>query len=216
MREYESYIFDLDGTIIKSMDVWMQVFRGAIVHFGIEGVDDDKLVSFAHDWTNLTTVGFPKDRLSEFSQHVYKSIDVHLSSVNFFEDSLDVLQNLNDRGKKLAICSSMDRPIFDTVMQQGNLYKLIPVAVAGTDVPFRKPHPAGLLKAMDDLNLSDSDRSAAVYVGDRHTDIQAAKNAGIDSVLFYPEEHREMYKYEDLKKDNPTHVISDWPSLIVT
>ena len=121
---------------------------------------------------------------------------------------------LHSSEKNIAIFSAMKRASFEPVMQHRNLYALTHVAIAGTDVPYLKPHPAGILKALEDLKIPQEEYVHAVYVGDKDTDIQAAHNAGIDSILYYPPAHQAMYDLNELKKHKPVHIITDWKELL--
>jgi beta-phosphoglucomutase-like phosphatase (HAD superfamily) len=124
------------------------------------------------------------------------------------------LEALKGYGKRIAIFSTMDRPIFEPAMEHRNLNAVVEVAVAGTDVEHRKPHPDGILKALQDLGIAQADYGDAVYIGDKDTDIEAAKNAGVDGILYYPAAHQLMYDLEDLRKHNPVSIIADWSELL--
>ncbi len=54
-------------------------------------------------------------------------------------------------------------------------------AYAHPDHPDRKPNPGMILRAIEDLNL-DADRT--VLVGDKPTDMEAARRAGVQGLLF--------------------------------
>jgi phosphoglycolate phosphatase-like HAD superfamily hydrolase len=53
-----------------------------------------------------------------------------------------------------------------------------------------------------------------LMVGDSASDIQAAKSAGIDSVLFYPPAHETFYVFQDLQLLQPTHTIHDLRAIV--
>lgn len=44
-------------------------------------------------------------------------------------------------------------------------------------------------------------------IGDSDKDLGAARNFGIDSVLFYPAEHKKFYDLEKLKELEPTYFL---------
>ena len=125
-----------------------------------------------------------------------------------------MLEKLKSKNKNMAIFSSMDRPIFELVIQYHNLHRLVDVKIAGTDVPYRKPHPAGILKAIGDLKIAENEIGSAVYIGDKETDTQAAHSAGIASIIYYPISHQLMYDLDKLKQYNPEHIITDWAELL--
>ena len=45
-------------------------------------------------------------------------------------------------------------------------------------------------------------------IGDSRKDLEAAKNAEIDSLLFYPKSHSIFYDLKNLKTYNPTYIIT--------
>ena len=45
-------------------------------------------------------------------------------------------------------------------------------------------------------------------------DVIAAKNAGVDSILFYPRAHRQFHNIEYLKSLGPTYIIEDFKEII--
>ena len=47
-------------------------------------------------------------------------------------------------------------------------------------------------------------------IGDTEKDIEAAKNAEIDSILFYHPEYKKFYSLEYMNSHDPTHVIDDF------
>ena len=50
------------------------------------------------------------------------------------------------------------------------------VIIGGEDVKQHKPHPEGLLKALENLNVEAIN---ALYIGDHPIDAQAARGAGV-------------------------------------
>lgn len=215
MKSYETYIFDLDGTITDTMAVWLDILRASFIHFGITPSDDKTLAFYSHDWTQLKHVGFPEEKFDQLAQFIYKLANKRLPEAEFHNGAYEVLETLKNKGKRLAVYSSLDKAIFEPAMQYRNLYPLVDAALAGTDITHRKPHPEGILKVLDVLNISSDLYKTVVYVGDKDTDIQAAHSARIASILYYPIAHSLFYNFSDLKKYNPTHIITDWQELLV-
>lgn len=52
-------------------------------------------------------------------------------------------------------------------------------------------------------------------VGDSSSDIIAAQNAGVDSVLFFPTEHAKFYDIKKLIALKPTHTIKDFRDIVL-
>jgi beta-phosphoglucomutase-like phosphatase (HAD superfamily) len=121
---------------------------------------------------------------------------------------------LKAKGKRIAIFSTMDRKILEPVVNYRNFQDIAEVIVAGNDVEHRKPHPAGVLKTLELLGIDKEDHGTVVYIGDKDTDVQAANAAGIDGILYYPEAHHMFYDLEDLSRDNPANIITDWCEIV--
>ena len=214
MKIYKTYIFDMDGTITDTLVVWLDLLRDCLLAFDVTPPDDKTLSQHTHDWRDMLKLGLSEEKLEAFTQMAHKLANERLPEAPFHAGAYAALETLKNHGKNIAIFSTMDRPMFEPAMQHRNLYAITKVAVAGTDVPERKPHPDGILKALRDLGMSEADKKDAVYIGDKDSDILAAHNAGIDSILFYPAAHQLFYDLEKLKAHNPTHIISDWSELI--
>jgi len=215
MKAYDTYIFDLDGTITDTMTVWLDILRDALLHFGMIPPDDKTLAWYSHDWRQLTQIGFPEDKLDEFAKFIYGLANTRLPQAEFHTGAYKTLEKLKNQGKKIGVFSSMDREMFEPAMQQRNLYPLAQVAIAGNEPTHRKPHPAGIEKAIEILGISSAARKSVVYVGDKDTDIQTAQNAGVASILYFPVSHNYIYDLEELKKYKPTHIITRWEELLV-
>lgn len=115
----------------------------------------------------------------------------------------ELLQELH-RYRHIALVSSARSSILDTSLHRHQIEHLFDHIVSGQDVRQLKPHPEGIEQALDRMNAN---KQSAVMVGDSDKDIQAAKNAGIDSILIYPPDHETYYSLERLKATCPTHIV---------
>lgn len=214
MKQYHTYIFDFDGTITDTMSVWLKLLHDNLLSFGITPPDDKTLSNYTHDWSDMVEIGLDLDQIPEFTKRARVLANDLLPAAHLHIGAYAMLERLKNKQKRIAIFSTMERAVFAPAIEYRNLTPLVEVAIAGTDVPRRKPHPDGIYKALDDLGISEDQYSDAVYIGDKDTDIQAAHNAGIDGVLYYPASHQLMYSFKELKKQKPEYVITDWHELL--
>lgn len=215
MKSYTTYIFDLDGTITNTMDVWLGIFRDGFIQFGFAVPDDKTLGQYTHDWGTLAQVGFTKEQINAFGHFAMRAANQRLATAPFHEGIVDTLTELKSKGHNIAIFSAMHRNVFAPVIEHRQLHQFTDVTIAGSDVSRLKPHPDGIFKALKDLGVGEANYQNAVYIGDKDTDIQAATNAGIDSILYYPPAHQMMYDLQELQQYKPTHVITSWQELLV-
>jgi HAD superfamily hydrolase (TIGR01549 family) len=163
----------------------------------------------------MLLLGLPEKDLPDFIAFAHTLATKRLPEAPLHEGAYTMLETLKKQGKKIAIFSTMDRPIFEPMLKFHNLHLLVTVAIAGTDVPHRKPHPEGLIKALEDLTVPTTEYKKVVYIGDKDTDIQTAHNAGVDAMLYYPKTHQALYSLQELKRHNPEFIINNWQELIV-
>lgn len=101
-------------------------------------------------------------------------------------ESLGVLQELKRRGHKVAIVTNGFRSIQTRRLRLAGIGRYIDTVVISEDVGAQKPQPKMLEVAM--ARLGCTDKAQALMVGDSLTsDMQAAKNAGIQAVWYNPE-----------------------------
>jgi phosphoglycolate phosphatase len=215
MKQYAAYIFDLDGTITDTTQVWIEIFRDCLEHVGVStsSIADDEIAKHTHNWDATVALGVDPNDLPAFSTYATKLAHERLANAELFAGARETLEAIREQGKHLAIFSSMDRVILEAAIAHNRLDELTPVIIAGTDVPQRKPYPDGILKALKDLGIAEEEYKQAIYIGDKDTDIQAAQSAGVDSLLFYPAIHQIIYDRDTIMQHHPTAVITDWQEL---
>jgi HAD superfamily hydrolase (TIGR01549 family) len=216
MKQYKTYIFDLDGTITDTTGIWIPIFRDCLELVGVSAKDiaDDEIAKHTHDWNATVALGVKPEDISAFAKHATTLAKERLANADLFSGARDTLETLKAHGKQIAIFSSMDRSILDAAVTYNHLDEITPVIIAGTDVPRRKPYPDGIIRALQDLGVAKQDYGQVVYIGDKDTDIQAAASAGVDSILFYPAIHQVIYDRDTIMSHNPTTVITDWRELL--
>lgn len=210
MKTYDIYLFDLDGTLTNTGPTWLTIFHDGLADFGITGISDKQVATHTHDWKEVTKLGVPEADVPTFIEAAYARANERLPLAPMYEGVEKMLRALKKAGKKIGIFTTMDRPILEPVVARYKFDELFDVIVAGTDVKHRKPHPAGIEHALKKLGAKPD---KAVYLGDKDTDILCGKNAGCDSILFYPEDHKLMYDHEVLMASKPTFTIKHWNEL---
>ena len=93
--------------------------------------------------------------------------------------SIAAMETLMRAGHRLALCTNKPMAPTAQIVDALGWREFLSVVVAGDSLPERKPHPAPLLKAADDLG-----EPVAIYVGDSEVDAACALAAGLPFVLF--------------------------------
>ncbi|MCG1013122.1 HAD family phosphatase [Tepidanaerobacter sp. GT38] len=179
----KAIIFDMDGVIIDSEPLHMQLERELLEEYGgtitreeheaFVGTTDYKIWSTFKERFHLEPsvdelIKIKRQRFME-NLHKVKLVD------NFYEFMLTVY---NEK-YLLALASSNSRKIIDKVMDIFDLSKYIKVAISAEDVSKGKPNPEIFLKAAKELNVTPDN---CLVIEDAFNGVQAAKAAGMKCV----------------------------------
>jgi len=128
--------------------------------------------------------------------------------LTLFEDVREALENLFEKGKKIAIISNSADYIVEYIVKEFNIKHFFHEILGlgfDKDQGIAKPSPAGILSLLKKLNYDPND-SKALMTGDSILDVYAAKRAGIDACLI----KRDLNKYPKGYKEwdyQPDYVI---------
>jgi len=206
-KKYQYILFDWDGCLAKTLDIWLKAYRIAYGEYGVHPTDQEIAHHFG-DWEAPKYYGITD------IEGCFNKIDAiaskDLKKVDLYEGAKQVLDNLK-MAKNLALLSSSPREIIKAALEHNQLTDYFLVVLAGEDVTHHKPHPEIIEKG---LELLKGDKNQSVMIGDSRKDLEAANNAGVDSVLFYPPSHTLFYKFDELKAYKPTFTINNFEKLL--
>ncbi len=179
-RSIETFLFDLDGTLIDSIEVIRRSFRHTLlVHRGWEPPEDEWLLGLG---TPLDAqFKHYSDDAAEIERMVatYRKFNAehHDELVSVYPGALESVQRLAERGAKLGIVTSKQRSsALRGLAHCGFDETLFGVIVAQGDVAVHKPRPEPVLAALERLGAS---AESAVYVGDSPHDLAAGRAANV-------------------------------------
>jgi len=171
-------LFDWDGTLVDSAEVSYRAFARLFQSYGI-AFDRE---AFARTYSPNWIVTYRAMRLPEADWPEADARWVALYREEWsalLPGARDALRLLGEHGKALGLVTSGDRDRVRGELQRLGLDRLFGAVVCGQDVVERKPHPEGLLLALDRLACTAAE---AAYVGDSPEDIEMARAAGALSV----------------------------------
>jgi len=209
MKKDKYILLDWDGNLAKTLDVWLDACRIALEKRGVVKTDEEIAESFGQFTKFMAAWG-----IQDIDQTITDAdleAKKRLPEVELYPDALEVLQKLHSDGHKLALITTSHRENVEHLLETHSIRRFFDAIVSGDEVEHHKPHPEPLEKG---LALLAGDKSSAVMIGDTDKDIGAANNLGIDSILFYPKEHKKFYKLEELKKHNPTYTVGDFREIL--
>lgn len=210
MKKYKYILLDWDGNLAKTLDIWLEAFREVLESQGIHKSDNEIAMSFGQFPKYAENWGVADgEQAMQDTDAIAKQ---RLPKVDLYPDALEVLQKLHETGRKLALISTSHRHNITDLLTSHAIDGYFDAIVSGDETTNHKPHPEPLEIG---LKLLGGSKATAVMIGDSDKDLGAAQNAGIDSILFYPEEHKKFYDLEELKSHNPTHIVEDFKEILM-
>jgi pyrophosphatase PpaX len=177
---YGTVLFDLDGTLIDSGAAILASFHHATeTVLGRRYADDVVMASVGGHGIHRQMAAFDEERVDDLVA-AYRAHNIELyRDIRLFDGVEPVLERLRAEGRKLGVVTVKSRMTVELTFELLPLGEYFTVVVNGDDVLEHKPHPDGLLRALELLDASADD---AAYVGDSPFDLQAANAAGMGSV----------------------------------
>ena len=182
----KAVIFDIDGTILDSVDLHAEAWEKAFLHFGFDvtfervrqeiGKGGDQLLQVFLSKEQIEKIG--KD-LEEYRAKLFK--ENYLPRVKPFPGVRQLFQTVLDHGQKVALASSARGDELKHYEQIANIEDLVHVETSSADVEKSKPHPDIFEAALERLG-PDIKSHDVIVVGDSPHDAEAAKKAGIETV----------------------------------
>ncbi|MFF2175771.1 HAD family hydrolase [Lysinibacillus sp. NPDC058147] len=174
----DTILFDLDGTLHDSEKMYIQACCDCIETIRKSQLTDEEksyligkpITRIIDEWFS----GQEKEVLESFFRH-YEMIN---NQVKEYNGIYEVLTELKSRGVTMGIVSSKYKKYVIQELHKTKLYPFFNVIVGLDDCKEHKPHPAPLLKAVNELQIEPKN---CIYIGDQPTDILSANAAGIKS-----------------------------------
>lgn len=184
MKNYDVILFDLDGTLTDSSPGIINSIVYALKKYGISVEDTAELRKFLgpplHE-SFKAFYGFDENKSMEAVAYYREYFSTKgLLENDVYKGIPDLLQKLNDKGKRLILATSKPQKFTDRIMAHFDLAKYFEF-IAGSNMDGTRSKKAEVIAyALHECQITD--KSKVVMIGDREHDIIGAKAVGIDSV----------------------------------
>jgi HAD superfamily hydrolase (TIGR01549 family) len=177
-------IFDIDGTLVDSVDLHAHAWQEAFEHFGFRipyekvrheiGKGSDKLIP---DLIGEAESKRVFDDLDKFRGNLWKS--KYFEQVKAFPKVRELFQRILRDGKQIVLASSAKGDDLKKYKQIAEIDDLVNDETSSDDVEKSKPSPDIVEAAL--AKLGHPDPATVIMIGDTPWDIMAAK-AGVRSI----------------------------------
>lgn len=210
--KYDTYIFDMDGTILNTIDDLTVTTNYAMEKMGYKThtVEDVKWF-VGNGIMMLIRRAVPEGTSEEDIQKTFEYFKEHYhdhcnDKTGPYPGIIELLTELKKAGKKLAVVSNKaDRPV--KKLADEIFPGLFDIAIGEKDGINKKP-----ARDMVDIAISElgAERDKSVYIGDTNVDFETAKNSELDCILvawgFRGKEHIHQFNAEYFV-DDPMEIL---------
>ena len=203
---YNTFLFDLDGTLTEPGEGITNSVSFALSKWGIEVEDKSTLYSFIGPplaESFMKFYNFTKDeslQAVEYYREYYRDKGIYENKV--YSGVKETLEQLKQKGKTIILATSKPEEFAIRILKHFNLFEYFDF-VGGATMDSSRVKKADVINYI--INSIDFDKADAVMVGDREHDVLGAKTMGIDSIgVLYG-----YGSYEELESAGATHIIKD-------
>jgi HAD superfamily hydrolase (TIGR01509 family) len=181
----KAVIFDIDGTLVDSVDLHAQAWKEAFKHFGKDIPYEDVRHQIGKGGDQLMPVFFSKEELDEFGEEMEEYRGQlfkrdFLPKVRPFPKVRELFQRIKSDGLRIALASSAKEEELKEYKRIAHIEDLVEEETSADDADKSKPHPDIFEAALE--RLGDIKPTEAIVVGDTPYDAQAAGKINLRTI----------------------------------
>lgn len=179
---YKLAVFDLDGTVLDTLDDLALAFNAARAHAGLKPQDKECfrrwVVNGSRRTIELSTEGETADREEMLSFFREYYLEHCLENTYEYEGITELLTELKASGVHTAVYTNKPDNAAQKLIKArfDGLFDITRGQREGLPI---KPDPGILISIMSDFGVKASE---TVYIGDSEVDIMTGKNAGVRTI----------------------------------
>ena len=184
IREYDTYIFDLDGTLLDTLTDLAASCNYALQQYGMAQRTIEEVRMFVGNGVKkLMERAIPDGLANPQFDEVYQCFRQHylkhgLDHTAPYPGVLPMLADLKRRNKKIAVVSNKFYRATEELCKHF-FDRYVEVAIGEREGIKKKPAPDTVLEALAQLGVTGDN---AVYIGDSDVDIATANNCQLPCI----------------------------------
>ncbi len=201
-------IFDYDGTLVNSKEMWLTAFRDLMKKFGHPMSNAEIKEKMGPKTKDMIAGCLPEKEKHKAEQgkeliDEFVSSDEGLKLVNLCDGAKETLQGLKAKGYKMSLVTNSDSAfVFESLKRFEILDGLWDIIVTADDPFATKVDSFNLLTELFGLKKEN-----VFYIADKASDATLAKTAGVKSIIIAAPHAWDSE--EKIKAAGPDYLIKD-------
>lgn len=205
----EGIIFDVDGTLLQSMEIWMEMGQRYLKKFGIEA--EENLGEILFDLTMEEGAEYLKNNygLSQTTEEIHQGVNDGI--FEFYEKEAmpkehvkEFLEYVYSKNIPMTIATATDRPMIEAAFKRLGFDKYFKKIFTATEIGRGKEHPDIFVAAMKEMR---SNNENTWLFEDAFYSMKTAKSLGLKNVGIYD---FSSAKYQKEVKELSDFYMEDW------
>ena len=188
---YKHIVFDIDGTLIDTEYAVLHSLKETIKELSERDIPCSEL-KFALGITGTDALKKLKIKDTSYALELWdRNMRNYNNTIKVFDGIIELLKELQSLDYEIGIVTSKTREEFIHDFCPFGISHYFKTIICADDTQKHKPSAEPLLKYME---LSKTDNSKVLYIGDSKYDSKCAENAGIDFALAVWGSHNKRIK----------------------
>ncbi len=196
----KAIIYDFDGTLVDTLNLHYKAYVYSLSKCGIKA-SRDEIIDKCFNKQDAEAAKSFGISAGKFSKYYRQRVIDDFKNVKLYPDVLSTFKLID---LPIAIGTSRNRKEIAPVLDKLRLSKYCDVIVTHDEVKKRKVDI--FIKVCEYLKVKPSE---IILVGDAETDLESANKMKAKSVLYYPNQHKNYYDLNKLKKYKPDFIIKN-------
>ena len=185
MKKYKLVIFDMDGTILDTIEDIKDAVNVALEYFGypVRTVSEVKR-AVGNGLRKTLERSLPAPVDEETFGQIYSYMIEHYSfhsadKTKPYDGIVEVIRKIKDMGYDTAVISNKKESAVKDLCEK--FYKgLFDYSLGEKEGRRPKPYPDAVNYVLEEMKIESKE---AIYIGDSEVDIETAKNSNMDSII---------------------------------
>jgi HAD superfamily hydrolase (TIGR01509 family) len=170
-------LFDMDGVLVFSEDVWFSVYNATLAGFGHAVLSRAAFDAIYGNGTEADRATYMKERSVEEIDAAYaRFFAERLRDMRVNPEAAGVLRALRAAGVRTAVATNTNRPLADLILASAGLEPLFDAVACANEAGAGKPDPAVVRLAAGRVRVPLGE---CLFVGDSKYDAEAARRAPV-------------------------------------